>query len=121
VVFVDSSGLVSEFLALYSLPDSVLIGTGNTYSGLRQGPYFTRQFYPDGRIVVANHFLTNFNAFQKQLSILSIFTSSAIRDTCTMGKGAMKLGNAWGQKVRDTLNQIQWSWSNGQTGLNASR
>lgn len=120
VVFVDSVGPVSEYLALYSLPDSVLIGTGSSYSGLKQGPYFTKQYYPDGRILFTDHFLSNFKYLQNARFMLDIFLSSAILDTCSRGKGEVRLGRFHEQYVGDTLNLIQWSWSNGQTGTNAT-
>jgi uncharacterized repeat protein (TIGR01451 family) len=120
VVFVDSLGPVSEYLVLYSLPDSVLIGTGSSYSGLKQGPYFTKQFYPDGRILYTDHFLSNFKYLQNARYMFDIFMSSAILDTCSRGKGEVRLGQFHEEYVGDTLNLIQWSWSNGQTGTNAT-
>lgn len=119
VYFTDSVAAITDFVALYTYPDSVLIGTGTSYSGLKQGYYMTKRIRPNGYVEWNHHFLSSFRPLDYQ-KFLNAFTQSILPDTCSLSKGRIRLAWSQNQALRDTLNMVQWIWSNGQTGLNVS-
>lgn len=115
---------VQAFIKVYRMPDSVLIGNGPSYSGLQAGAYHAVFEYPD-YIHEWPVFLTNFKPLAYDSSFIYNFIQSVSPDTCSLGKAHFKWGKAWSQPAelqayRDTLSLINWTWSNGQTGLDVT-
>ena len=120
ILFSDSAGAqINDLLILFSWPDSSLIGTGTTYTGLKQGQYMTKRINQFGDVQVDHHFLTNFKPLGRN-QFFQAFVYSIFPDTCNLSKGNIRLGWYLDQLSRDTLNMVQWNWSNGQTGLNVT-
>lgn len=106
-------------IAFYSLPDTTLIGTGPDHSGLAAGGYLVKIFQPGDNISYGTFFLSNFPALDRN-QVVPALMFNIFPDTCTQSKGHIRLGANGSQQLRDTLNLVQWHWSNGQTGLNVS-
>lgn len=121
VSFIDSSGLQQGLsLALYTHPDSALIGTGYHYTGLKQGNYLLKVINASGITWWETYSLGNFS-FLNKLRFANVYLpNGAFPDTCTASKGRIHLGRNATQATLDSLSKMQWTWSTGQTGLNAT-
>jgi len=120
IQILDSSGnQITDLFRLFKMPDSTLIGSGSSFTGLSQGNYIVQHYFSDGSFSYTLFSLSNFKPLDEGKFLLAM-NWGTFPDTCSQSKGNVRLGRTWRQEDRDTLNMVQWTWSNGQTGINVN-